>query len=386
MTRSAHALRALVAVVAVSAAGALAAEGAVRIRQWLRVGRMGIQNDTFTIDPETGLRTPIPNLVRGGIAINSLGFRGPELAVPKPPDTVRLGFLGGSTTFCAEVSSNEATWPHLVWRSLTERFPAVRFDYVNAGVSGFDLAAIVRQFQARVQRLAPDVVVIYEATNDLAHDSRRLAAEQQLDVDGFEPGSWLARQSLLWFLIEKNLVIRRLQASLPSQSGKLSFEPQRLSRGFAQRLRDIVRAAQAVAPVVAVATFSPRLRRNQSVAEQTEAAVTDVPYMPYMTLEGLLAGYEEYNRVIRSVAAETGAVLIDGEERIPADDLHYNDSVHFRDPGSQVMAARVTEALVATPAFRDLVTRVVPHAAARESFADERTGQDEHLVVSGHAE
>ncbi len=86
--------------------------------------------------------------------------------------------------------------------------------------------------------------------------------------------------------------------------------------------------------------------------------MTSLYYMPYMTLDGLIAGFEEYNRVIRSVAAETGAVLIGGEELIPADELHYNDSVHLSDAGSRVMAARVAHALLDAPAFRQLVSRV----------------------------
>src|SRR5215475_3012095 len=105
------------AILAVGIAGILLAEGAVRLRQWVRVGRMRTFDDIVAVDPATGLHVPRPNRMSGGVHINSLGFRGPELAVPKPPGDVRLAFLGGSTTYCAEVSSNETAWPHLVWQS-----------------------------------------------------------------------------------------------------------------------------------------------------------------------------------------------------------------------------------------------------------------------------
>jgi lysophospholipase L1-like esterase len=344
------------AILALGATGMLLVEGAVRVRQWMIIGRTGTIDEAFTIDPETGLRGLVPNFDRGRIRINALGFRSPELAQPKPPGVVRVAFLGGSTTYCAEVSGNELTWPHLVWQSLSAAFPAVRFDYVNAGVPGYGFDSILRNFTQRVQRLEPDVVVIYEAANDLAMDSRQLAREQHLVADALGEDGWLARHSLFWLLVEKNVRIWRLQASAERTTGKLVFDPGQLSRGFEQRLRDTIRAAQRGAAVVAVATFAPRLRRDQSAAEQRRAAVTSLYYMPHMTIAGLVAGFEEYNRVIRAVATETGAVLIAGDEQIAADDLHYADSVHFRDAGSRAMAARVTQALSAAPPFQTLVS------------------------------
>jgi len=350
--------RTTVALLAVAAVGLLLAEGAVRARQWVITGRSGAINDALTIDPHTGLRSLVPNFDRGRIRINALGFRSPDLAAPKPAGVVRLAFLGGSTTYCAEVSGNELTWPHLVWHGLSAALPTVRFDYVNAGVPGYTFDSILQAFRKRVQPLRPDVVVIYEATNDLAMDSRQLAREQQLVTDTPEPAFWLARHSLLWLLLEKNMSIARLQASADGTTGKLAFDPRQLSRGFEQRLRETIRAAQSVAAVVAVATFAPRLRPGQSLTEQRRAAVTSLYYMPYLSLDGLLAGFAEYNRVIRAVAAETGALLIAGDDQIPADDLHYADSVHFRDAGSRAMAARVTQALLAAPPFQALVSRV----------------------------
>src|SRR4051794_17475153 len=52
----------------------------------------------FYRDPQTGLRLPVPQSTQGKIRVNSLGFRSPEIPVPKPPGTVRLAFLGSSTT------------------------------------------------------------------------------------------------------------------------------------------------------------------------------------------------------------------------------------------------------------------------------------------------
>jgi len=335
---------------------ALLAEGAVRARHWLKHGGMWGVEETYAPDPDTGLRVPVAGARAGGIEINSLGFRGPEIAVPKPGGTIRLAFVGASTTFSAEVRPNERTWPHRVWKRLSERYPEARFDYVNAGVPGYTLASSLEGLRRRLEPLDPDVVVIYQATNDLAKNSRRLALAQGLAAEaGDADPDWLSRHSLLWYLARKNARVlwRRFQAR--SGEPRLEVEPEVLAAPFRADLRALVRAARERAAIVALVTFSHRLRREQGPGERAEAAVTSLYYMPYMSIDGLLDGFEAYNRVIREVAAETGALLIEDEDTIPADGEHFADSVHFTASGSRVMAERVSAGLLAASAFQALV-------------------------------
>jgi lysophospholipase L1-like esterase len=333
------------------------AEAGVRVRQWWKYGAVFSVNK-FSNDSKSGLRVLTPGEIKGtltDIRINSLGFRSPELEIPKPPARMRLAFLGSSTTLCAEVSSNEATWPHLVWSGLKATFPKSEFDYVNAGVSGYDVKDGILNLEHRVKGLEPDVIVIYEAANDLSHDTRLLAREQGIYQGRPVSRSWLAQSSVLWFLVEKQLQIRERQHAAVSGQKRLIFEPAQLSRHFEAKLTEFVRASQSVAPVVAVATFSYKFRPEQSKEEQLKAANTSLYYNPYMTVEGLLAGFTEYNRVIREVATHTNAILINGEFEIPGDDKHFADSVHFTDAGSVAMAGRVLRGLTRSDKFRALV-------------------------------
>lgn len=342
------------AVLIVIALLVLLAEGTVRLRQWVKYGMAGTVEDTYQADPKTGLRVPVPNSTVGNIQINSLGFRGPEIETPKSPSTVRLAFLGASTTYCAEVSHNEMAWPHLVWRRIQETMPRVEWDYVNAGVPGYTINSSRKNLQRRVKPLQPDVIVIYHATNDLSAHSRNLAVKQGLYQNAKTKKSWLSEYSLLWRLVEKNLSIWQTQQSAYDQNIKLEFDPKELSKPFEKDLRELIAESQGVAKFVAVATFSHRLRQEQSLDEKLEAASSALYYMPYMSIDGLLAAYDEYNRVIRTVARETGVLLIEGEKRIPGDEVHFADSVHFTDSGSYLMAERVSEALLRVPVIGNL--------------------------------
>lgn len=77
--------------------------------------------------------------------------------------------------------------------------------------------------------------------------------------------------------------------------------------------------------------------------------------MPFVTPKLLIEGHERYNQIVREVAGETGALLIEGENEIPGDPIHFTDTHHFTDAGSRKMAERVSRALIASPELKKLL-------------------------------
>ena len=334
----------------------LAAEAAVRVRQTLKYGSTESIEDYWTIEPKSGLRVPIANFSSGRISINSLGFRGPEIAAPKPPGTVRVAFLGASTTWCGEVSGNDYVWPKLVTDALSQSFPGARFDYVNAGVPGYTLGSTLKNLQHRVAPLQPDVIVIYEAASNFSGEMRELAKQRGIIREAkMQELSWPSRYSVLWNLVEKNLLIRQAQQIARASQGRLDADPATLGEEYRQSLTQLVRAAQQDAKLVVLATFSTQLRRDQSPEQQMRASESAFFYMPFVTPRLLIEGYARYNQVAREVAADTQSMLIDGENDIPGDPLHFTDTVHFSDAGSKAMAQRIHRSLVASPSLRKVL-------------------------------
>jgi lysophospholipase L1-like esterase len=130
-------------------------------------------------------------VVSGGqrfvIEINSWGYRTHEFEVPKPPGTVRVVCIGGSTTVAGR--TNDETYPALLEKSLRARYPGLAIEVLDLGVSGVT-SEHWRNELHRVLDLEPDVVVHYQAINDVswwhlaryaeAHPWRRLAASSLL--------------------------------------------------------------------------------------------------------------------------------------------------------------------------------------------------------------
>ncbi len=329
------------------------AEGAVKLRQWLAEGHSGKISDLF--EQQGDLRVLIPDARTRTIRINSLGFRGPELAQPKPAGDLRIAFVGGSTTFCAEGSGNDLTWPHLVTEAIQKAYRDIPVDYVNAAAPGYTLKASLLNFRKRVAPLRPDVTIIYHATNDLSWEVRSLATEQGVYKRSVkERNGWLAEHSQLWYLVVKNLRIKEVQRSAVDAGTRLEFSASELGAQFRRELTQLVIEAKKVSNVVALVTFSHRIRPEQTAEQQWLAAGSALYYMPFMTPQGLMDAFRRYNRIIAEVASETGAILIDDEAVIPADSEHFNDSVHFTDAGSLVMAHRVSEAVLQAAEFQTL--------------------------------
>jgi lysophospholipase L1-like esterase len=348
---------------------AFLAEGYLRVRPWINTGTFWRRvfwgtDQTYTTDPKTGLRVLIAYSNMGPVHINSFGFRSPEIPLEKPAGRLRLAFLGGSTTFCSEVSSDQMTWPSLVVDTIQKRYPDLDIDFINAGVPGYSTAGLKPYFEKHVARFQPDVIVIYEGANDLSANSFTLAREQGVTKHTVDQSmGWWARHSLLVYLVEKNLQVLQLQHDVRVQP-KITPDQLRLAAMYRRDLTTLVEASKQAASLVVTITFAPRLRTDQSPRELRAAAASSLYYMPYLTPEAILEGFQRYNQVMRIVAADEDTLLIGDEDSIPADAVHYKDSAHFTDAGSMAMAKRVAGSLLGSPRFLELVAEYSHRAAA----------------------
>ena len=329
----------------------LLAEGIVRVRQYVKYGTF-TQITHIQADPDSGLLIPPKGMKTATMSINSLGFRGPEIEMPKPSNRLRVGFLGASTTYCAEVSSNELVWTDLISRELENSIPSLSVDYINGGVPGYTTKASIINLEKRLLPLQPDIVIIYHATNDLSGETRSLAEQQGIKRTNLATEqSWLGQYSLLWHLAEKNLVL--LTAENPTSSEYMDFDPTMVGNEFRQNLERIVNIAlENGVKLVALVTFSTHLRDGMDDVQKDAAMASARYYMPYLSADDLLLGFKYYNQIIREVATKTGALLIEDENGIPGDPIHFNDSVHFTDVGSHAQSKRIVQGLLKAPSFQ----------------------------------
>ena len=123
-------------------------------------------------DPADGGTTPpyrfLPDVtIPSGLVTNQIGWRGAPIENPRGDRTIRIVFVGASTT--VDPHHLPFSWPELagywlnVWAKA--RNLGVRFEVLNAGresITSTDIAAVVR---TEVLPLRPDLVVYYEGGN-----------------------------------------------------------------------------------------------------------------------------------------------------------------------------------------------------------------------------
>jgi lysophospholipase L1-like esterase len=330
----------------------LLCEGALRVRAWIKYGSpsTGVRDPMLTYDPAAGIYTPKPGFeIKGAkihIKINSLGFRGDEFSRTKPPNTFRIVCLGASTTFNAEVSSNHATWPHRLQEKLRQAYPGVIIEVINASLGGYVASDNLRNLRHRVLPLDPDLVIYYEANNEIVADTGELAKRQGISTGVRQPAfvTTVSRFSLLFDLAYKNLAI--LMRSRASTDGKIDRVPPDLPVHFVSVLDEMrTSLAQRHTPLV-LSTFIVKYRRSQDRATQIANADVAFYYMPWMSIDGMLDAMDVYNQAILDYAKRQNLPVVDDREAIPADAEHFTDCMHLADKGAEAMADRFARYLL----------------------------------------
>jgi hypothetical protein len=90
------------------------------------------------------------------VSTNSLGLRGPERPVAKPPGTLRIVCIGASNTYGAAVTDGH-TWPDALERSLVLR--GIRAEVWNSGVSAWVTTQAVIRADRALAAWEPDLLL-----------------------------------------------------------------------------------------------------------------------------------------------------------------------------------------------------------------------------------
>lgn len=107
-----------------------------------------------------------PGWTGGRVRINSLGFRGPETPVAKPPGRYRIVVLGDSLPF-GVTHDEERIFPSLLQSGLKALAgPGREIEVVNAAVGGYNVTQYDELYLSRIRRLQPDFVVVSLCQND----------------------------------------------------------------------------------------------------------------------------------------------------------------------------------------------------------------------------
>lgn len=295
--------------------------------------------ERFDIATQTFVLVPGKHRSFGGIAtINSQGFVGEELKEPGP-DLLRIAAVGDSCTYGGGFFT---AYPAKLQGMLEQRErPGVRYEVVNAGVSGLNSELALRRLRTRVLPLEPDVVTIYIGWNDL------------MKVDPFGGGG-SARWAHLARLIDRLWLVKGLRKLLfyhvrpylrppatgaESHTGRLDgFEPQL----YEATLREMIASVRSIDALPVLITL-PTVVRPDMTIEDVRRTNVFFPYFPSAYgVRDLLDLIGAYNGTIRRVAAEEDVPLVDlalAFERLDDPTPYFLDTMHTTPDGAELIAS-----------------------------------------------
>ena len=305
-----------------------------------------------------------PNLVDGKNRHNALGFRGEEIAVPKPEGEFRIACIGASTTYSLLVPDASQSYPALVQAGLRERgYPHVRV--INAGVPAWTSYENLINYLIRIEELEPDLIIVKEAFADVVcrmvwppsafkgDNSGCLAAQVKLRERPLYEASALVR--ILRIASGRSLPTSALGESIYNQADTayfFEFAKQRFGWRYPEGIFETVPVAKMLE-----ANSSAYYRRNveslllQARAKGVRAVLMTFPYSPqvpgYFDIEGIRGAVDEHNQLLREIARERDVPLIDMAVLFPTDPAYWGfDGIHANEQGTALESRLVTEFLL----------------------------------------
>ena len=299
--------------------------------------------------------------------VNSRGYRGPEIALPKPDDVYRIVALGGSTTFGLFLDSWQLTYPHKLQQQLRSAYDYSQVEVVNAGVPQYSTWESAVNMLLRVPDLEPDMVIIYHGINDVGV---RLTDPEYFDGLYYAKGYWtdqddpLPPSSLLRFAMKRlGFELQadyRLDAKFRVPDGIRSCMPDTSAtegycRGFDMLASDVLRTNPPV-------YFERNMRNMIRLARgmNSETLLLTWAYSPLdfpieggggMVYDYLQDGVEEHNTIVRKLAEEEGALFYDLAASMPIEEKFWVNGIHMKAAGATEMARQVAEYLASTGAL-----------------------------------
>ena len=282
------------------------------------------------------------------VSVNSLGFRGMDLEVPKPTGSFRVWCMGGSTTFDIFSDSDANTWPAQTEAMLSEQFPNQKIEVLNAGIPGDVLLDSRENFLKYKKELKIDAVVIYHGPNDL---SQLLSAPQQQNAHQANQIEIADNASPFDFILEREdiasvRVLRKmLTESIPNQPEWESNQmTQKQLNEMQNRLEQTIRLVKKhhATPILATHALKAKDGDTGSLAKERVGETTS---LLRMTPERSIETIHYYNQMVKALALKYHIPVADIRSVVGPEDDNWGNGTHFKPKGSELAAQEMARAI-----------------------------------------
>jgi lysophospholipase L1-like esterase len=272
---------------------------------------------------------------RTQVTINSMGFRGPELASPKPENGIRIWVVGGSTTFDVFAPDDAHTWPALLQAKLTAARPDRVIEVINAGIPGEMIAGNQEDFEQHAAKVKPDVLVYYHGPNDL----------RDVRFGGPPPPSGELEQQFALLRVARGAINQRAP-QLPEAWRDVRPSSHDLNE-MTSRIDELLGAARRHGAKVLMSSHAFQYTEGK-MGEEALSELGELCVLMQMYPDNVVHLYRDYNQMVRGLAERRNLPFADVQAAVPSDSMYWGDSLHFTAAGSELAAQVMTDTLLAS--------------------------------------
>jgi lysophospholipase L1-like esterase len=282
---------------------------------------------------------PTPNYQKGLTSHNSLGYRNDEFPLQKPDGVYRIVTLGGSSTYDVTIEDNAKIFTAQLEKRLKEEYGYENVQVINAGVPGYNSWEMLVNLEFRVIDLDPDLVIIYEGTNDVHARLVEPAAYQGDDLG--RRRAWQVPPVPLWQHSALLRIVSRMM-NLTRQVGVDDFvsAPTYLSWPYESRLTEKKLDPKEILKENPPIYFRRNLENMIAIAQEHGAKImfSTWAYSPYLddyaSKDYSQQGFQENNKVVEDVATSQHIPLFDFASLMPQDPKYWDDGRHVNEAGA----------------------------------------------------
>lgn len=278
--------------------------------------------------------------------INARGFVGQDFMESPEPGTTRIIAVGDSCTFTLGLW--EMAYPSVAQGLLNKRAPGREFEYINAGIEGYNSTFALARIREEILRYKPHIVTIYIGWNDLM----KVNPEGQADR---------AQPSMLAEIINESYLLKAYNKLIFVSLRPLLFQPsvtpdeverhafdQYVPRRYERNLRDMISELKGKGIQVILFTLPTVLERGLKIEDLKARGVFFPYYAGTFSVDRLLSLHAAYNRTIRLVGEQEQVPVVDLDEafgKLPRRPLFW-DTMHPSEKGNVIIAELVTPKII----------------------------------------
>lgn len=243
--------------------------------------------------------------------------------------------------------ADSETYPVYLEERLHRRFPGRRIEVINAGQGGLGSLDLLEVFRLRVLPLQPDVVIYYEAHNDM---QRRQFTQGWRQLRQYTSWSrWLEDHSALFLSAAKWFgwnVRRPLRSHVFLCSGEIPCVVR-----YGETLRQLVREGRRHEVKIILSSFATIVREGLHISpsEYPKIAQDLYDHMYPFTPGETAKLYELFSKTAERLAKEENVPFADVAAQVPKEPRCFMDLIHLTPNGNRLLAN----------AFSDFLSREV---------------------------